>query len=46
MQFKAGCCPVLIGQRVWVVHMIGRMGAMLSGAGEENVALQPIESLG
>lgn len=29
-----------------MVHMIGRMGGMLSGAGEETIALQPIEPLG
>lgn len=46
MQVKAGCCPVPIGQRDGVVRMIGRMGAMLSGVVEENIALHPIEALG
>lgn len=43
-QFRAECSSVLIRQRV--VHVTGRMDATLSGAGEETIALQPIEPLG
>ena len=32
---------VLIGQRVRVAHIIGRVGAILCGIGEETIALQP-----